>query len=148
MKCYCTQGRRTVRRHRQWSFLLPWKIFRHVTFLFGKWSKEGIPPECFNEQGEGAKRARGTRSHESLHASNSIMMRRGGARSSCRTRAILFFSGTLLGRTAPPRWGQKDPPLRPRNSTKFMYYARVTIISPHLPESYPFVINDDSPRRR
>ena len=133
VKWYCTQDRRTIRRHHQWFFLLPWKLFRHITFRFGKWSKGGIPPECFNELGEWAKRARGTRSHDSQPASNSIMMHRGGAHSPCRTRVTSFFSGTLLGRTAPQcRRGQKDPPLRPRNSTTFMNNPRVTTVSPHL----------------
>ena len=57
---------------------------------------------------------------------------------------IFFFSSTLR-LTRPRRTrGLRDPPWRPhvggvcpRKTTKFMYYPRVTIISPHLNEIIP-----------
>ena len=81
-------------------------------FLWGKWSKGGIPPGFPAIWGYRQKRAHGRRSHVPQPASNAVPKRQQEARRPCRARTPFFFFEYILG----PNWtaaleGAKASPL-------------------------------------
>ena len=112
----------------------------------GQWSKGGIPPYFLVKRGYRPNTTAG--GARTCHRLPQIQFWRASkVPTDLAEHAHLFlvFSSTSLGLTGPRRTrGLRDPTfwphageVCPRKSTKFIYYPRVTILSPHLTEIIP-----------